>query len=167
MVLFILASVAAPFEKPGSLLPTLRLGVIDDARRRQRRRRLGLLAALMAGLLAAVLVLEGSPRAPVAPLQRPPAAAPQPPAEVVGWRVVLSREPYMGVSCGTPNSTACDRLGLAVWLKSPALRVSATLLGRRFALADRAWSGPARRAGRRMFAGFLAHAGLSSKLRLP
>ncbi len=43
---------------------------------------------------------------------------------------VLRRPPYMGLACPTPNSTACDRIGLAVWLKEPARSVTATIAGR-------------------------------------
>jgi hypothetical protein len=73
---------------------------------------------------------------------------------------VLSRDPYMGVSCPTPNSFACDRVGLAVWLREPALRVDAAIAGRELALDDPEWSEPAEDGARRMFAGFLQPAGL-------
>ena len=46
----------------------------------------------------------------------------------------LERAPYMGVSCAAPNSIGCDRVGLAVWLTRPAVRVTATVRGRTFAL---------------------------------
>jgi hypothetical protein len=36
----------------------------------------------------------------------------------------------MGVACPKPNSIACDRVGLAVWLAKPALRLDAAI-GRR------------------------------------
>ena len=45
-------------------------------------------------------------------------------------RAVLSRPPYLGVACPQANSIACDRVGLAVWLKHPAVRVVATIEGR-------------------------------------
>ena len=73
---------------------------------------------------------------------------------------VLSREPYMGVSCPIPNSFACDRVGLAVWLREPAVRVHAAIAGMGFELDDPEWSGPSERGERRMFAGFLQPAGL-------
>lgn len=44
-------------------------------------------------------------------------------------RQVLARAPYMGVACPTPNSIACDRIGLAIWLKEPARTVTATIAG--------------------------------------
>lgn len=52
---------------------------------------------------------------------------------------VLSRPPYLGVACPVPNSIACDRVGLAVWLRKPARRVSATIGRQRFALDDERW----------------------------
>jgi len=73
---------------------------------------------------------------------------------------VLSRDPYMGVSCRIPNSFACDRVGLAVWLREPATRVDAAIAGGEFELDDPEWSGPAEDGERRLFAGFLQPAGL-------
>jgi hypothetical protein len=73
---------------------------------------------------------------------------------------VLSRDPYMGVSCQVSNSFACDRVGLAVWLREPATRVRAAIADREFELDDPGWSGPAVDGQRRMFAGFLQPAGL-------
>lgn len=45
-------------------------------------------------------------------------------------RRFLRRAPYLGVSCPQPNSIACDRVGLAVWLKRSAARVTAMVDGR-------------------------------------
>jgi hypothetical protein len=42
---------------------------------------------------------------------------------------LLSRAPYVGVSCRRANSIPCDRVGVAVWLKRPAVGVSATIAG--------------------------------------
>lgn len=44
--------------------------------------------------------------------------------------LVFEREPYMGVACRRPNSIACDRVGLAVWLETPAKRLTASIAGR-------------------------------------
>lgn len=42
----------------------------------------------------------------------------------------LARDPYVGVACHQPNSTACGRIGIAVWLaRRHATRVDATLAG--------------------------------------
>ena len=43
---------------------------------------------------------------------------------------VLKRAPYAGVACPRANSIACDRVGVAVWLKGRATRVSAVAGGR-------------------------------------
>jgi len=76
---------------------------------------------------------------------------------------LLAGDPYLGVSCAMPNSIACDRVGLAVWLKRPASRVTAEIDGRRFALDD-----PEASARPEMFAGYLQPAGLrDGDLRVP
>ena len=134
--------------------------MIDDARRRQRRRRLVLsLVALAGALVAAVIVAER-------PATEPPAsqsAAPPPaPATLLPWKSVLTRVPYMGVACSTPNSTACNRIGLAVWLKRRAVAVDATVVGRRIALGIEHWS-----RGRRVFVGYLRGPGVGAELGIP
>jgi hypothetical protein len=78
----------------------------------------------------------------------------------VAPRRVLSRAPYLAVACPRPNRFACDRVGLAVWLRGAAVSVSATVDGRPLALDDARWSGPVHGGRRRMFAGFLHPAGL-------
>jgi hypothetical protein len=155
-----------PFPRLRGALPHIRLGVIDDARRRQRRRwHIGSALFALAALVTVAVAVDRSPSAPPA---APPKPAPAPAATpLVAWKTVLTRTPYMGISCGAPNSTECDRIGLAVWLKRPAVGVSATLLGRHIALDDSQWSGPARNHQRKMFAGFLPHAGLATRLGLP
>jgi hypothetical protein len=88
---------------------------------------------------------------------------PAPPELAAVWfppSRVLARTPYLGVACPEPNHFACDRVGLAVWLRAPALGVTATVDGRRLALDDPQWSGPAHDGRRRLFAGFLHPAGL-------
>ena len=47
---------------------------------------------------------------------------------------VLSRSPYMGIAVCHPSSSACYRVGLAVWLKRPAVSVTATIAGVRSSL---------------------------------
>jgi hypothetical protein len=71
----------------------------------------------------------------------------------------MAREPYMGIACGIPNSIACDRVGLAVWLKAPVRRVRAQIGGRWFVLGERL----APRAGQPRewrYSGFLQPAGM-------
>ena len=79
---------------------------------------------------------------------------------------VLARDPYMGVSCGIPNSIACDRVGLSVSLRQPAVAVTATIAGAPVRLDDRQWSGPRRSGLRTLFAGFLQPAGIISRMRV-
>lgn len=104
-------------------------------------------------LAAGLAVLTGCGDA-----ERDPSAVPTP-AQAEASEI-LSREPYMGVSCPEANTYACDRVGLAVWLAEPAVSVNAAIEGRALALDDPEWSGAAREDGRRMFAGFLQPAGL-------
>jgi hypothetical protein len=45
-------------------------------------------------------------------------------------RPLFTREPEVGVACpGMPNSIACDRVGVAVWLARPAVGMTATVEG--------------------------------------
>jgi hypothetical protein len=66
---------------------------------------------------------------------------------------LLSRAPYVGVSCRRANSIACDRVGVAVWLKRPAVGVTATIAGQTLQLRP-----PRSREG--WWEGFLQRAGL-------
>jgi hypothetical protein len=139
----------------------LNAGVIDEARRRQGRRRLVIavaVTALVLGVLTVRLVSGWQGRD--APLPG------QPSVVTVAPGAVLAGSPYMGVACHVPNSIACDRVGLAVWLRRPAISVSATIDGRPLRLDDAAWSGPMNRGRRSMFAGFLRPVGLVSMLHL-
>ena len=43
----------------------------------------------------------------------------------------LARTPYLGLRCPGANSIACDRVSLAVWLRKPTARLSATIEGMR------------------------------------
>jgi hypothetical protein len=77
---------------------------------------------------------------------------------------VLSQAPYMGVHCAVANSIACDRVGLAVWLKRRAYSVVAWIDGRRVLLD---WFGDQRiePAGlRKAFTGYLHPAGIVSSM---
>lgn len=89
----------------------------------------------------------------------PPPRATASPAEV------FVQDPYMGVSCSTPNSIACDRLGLAVWLDRPA-EVTANVAGATLKLDDPRWSYITRQGGKPLYvyAGFLQPAGLTTRL---
>lgn len=132
--------------------------LFEEARERARRRRRRQ-AAVLAGLLALVgagLAIHLGPggNGHLNDRREPNAVAVRP-------EQVLARRPYMGVSCRRANSIACDRVGLAVWTRSPARAVQATIAGRRLGLtADPAFVGPHQQGQPYMFIGFLHHAGL-------
>jgi hypothetical protein len=139
--------------------------LIDEAwnhrRRRYLRLMLLLLAAAVIGMLGAIAIPGGSGSTAgntLSPPPRPVAVAPS---------RVLSQSPYLGVKCPIPNSIACDRVGLAVWLKQPAVTVTATIAGARVALG---WFGDERLLspgfGHREFAGYLRPAGIVSRLHI-
>jgi len=70
----------------------------------------------------------------------------------------------MGVKCPVANSIACDRVGLAVWLKRPAMSVTATIAGAPLTLdhrGDLVYKGDRPRSA---FAGFLQPAGIVARL---
>jgi hypothetical protein len=77
---------------------------------------------------------------------------------------VFAKDPYLGVSCQLPNSIACDRVGLSVWLRRPAYAVSAAIAGAPLELNDPQWSGTERPGRRTVFAGFLQPAGITTRL---
>src|SRR3954464_4142111 len=122
MVLAILASsamaVSPTHPRPRAVLKAL----IEEARRRARKRRLIYAGAATTLLLtsAVVLALPGdsgriSDHAQPSPATSAPA------------HLALQRAPYIGVSCRTPNSIACDRVGLAIWLRRPGARLPPTI----------------------------------------
>lgn len=140
------------------------LGVIKEARRRQRRRRLAIALALLAALLTSTIVFGAggsvNPTGPLPHSRAGPRAGPfTSPAKV------FTQDPYMGVACHIPNSIACDRVGLAVWLRRPAI-VTATIAGARLKLNDQTWSYVAhdRRGALYVYAGFLQPAGITTRL---
>jgi hypothetical protein len=85
-------------------------------------------AAISVGLSSALR--DCSPRARRGACRRP-----------LPRRLLLRRAPYLGVRCRKANSIACDRVGLAVWLRAPALRLTATIDGRMFTLRPPATPG--------------------------
>jgi hypothetical protein len=90
---------------------------------------------------------------------------PGPPTPRVDARELLARTPYMGVACFTPNSIACDRVGLAIALRRAAAGVTARIGRRTFVLDDGQLPGSRPPQGvRRSFAGFLQPAGLRGGL---
>jgi hypothetical protein len=78
---------------------------------------------------------------------------------------VFWKDPYIGVACHIPNSIACDRIGLAVWLRRPA-SVTATIAGAPLKLNDPHWSYVSHSGHQTLYiyAGFLQPAGLTTRL---
>jgi hypothetical protein len=148
-------------DRPG---PDIELGVIRDARRRQRRRRVSAATAVLAVALAALIIGSNrggrdQPTRGLRPGSGPAAAKSEPPG------AVFAKDPYMGVACHAPNSVTCDRVGLSVWLRRPAI-VTATIAGAPLALNDPTWSYVAhsRRRTLHVYAGFLQPAGITTRL---
>ncbi|HEX3802738.1 MAG TPA: hypothetical protein VHV75_07875 [Solirubrobacteraceae bacterium] len=136
--------------------------LIDEAwdHRRRRHRRLAfavLLVATIAGLWA-ITTSRGN---------RPMTGRAAPRSTVVAPGRVLSQSPDLGVKCPIANSIACDRVGLAVWLKQPAMSVTATIAGAPVALD---WLGDEQLltpgVGHRDFEGYLQPAGIVSRLHI-
>jgi hypothetical protein len=138
----------------------LELGLITNARRRQRRRRVGILSLVLLGGLAGLFVgsigWQPGSRGGGAPAPRSIVAH-----EPAG--MAFAQPPYMGVACHVPNWTGCDRVGLAVWLRGPAT-VTASLAGKTITLNDPTWSYVARRGQLYVYAGFLRPARPTSSL---
>ena len=137
--------------------------LIYEAWEHRRRRHRALGVAGLAALSVAVLVIalsshgSGSTSGPLVP---------PPNAYVVRSSAVLSRSPYLGVSCRVPNSIACDRVGLAVWLKRPAVSVTATIAGVPLALNQHGPQPDHLPLARRVFYGYLQPAGIVSRLHI-
>src|SRR5579875_2414127 len=97
--------------------------LFGEARAHQRRRRARFAWACAAGL--ACVLAAWIATGPEVPGARPsrvrtPAVAPS---------AVFVRAPYLGVRCPLANSIRCDRVGLAIWLRRPAVRVRGTVAG--------------------------------------
>ena len=131
-------------------------GVIDQARRRQRHRRVGAVLVL-AGLGTAVLgYLSTGPRhiGGTGPL------GPAPAAEVDAPSLVLASGPELGCyRLNSLQSPPCRKIALAVWLKRPAVSVAARVSGLPMSL-EPAGAQYAKAGTAKMFAGFLESAAL-------
>jgi hypothetical protein len=135
--------------------------LIDEAweRRRRRYRRLAfwaLAAVAIAGILVST-TQRGDRAAPGGVTPRPTVVPPS---------RVLSQPPDLGVECPIANSIACDRVGLAVWLKQAAVSVTATVAGAPVALNSFGDEHMSPGMGRREFAGYLQPAGIVSRLHI-
>ena len=137
-------------------------GVIKEARARQSRHRV-VGAVVGVAVLAVVAYLGAGGGAGGAPS---PGSRPARPgtSTTEAAAVVFAQDPSMGVACHVPNWMGCDRVGLAVWLRHPAIAVTATIAGARLRLNNPEWSGPSHNGRRTMFAGFLQPAGLTTRL---
>jgi hypothetical protein len=131
--------------------------IIEEAWQHRRRRHRALGATALATIAAAAIVIamggHGSPF-----------GSSMPAPTVVAASAVLSRPPYMGVRCPGANSISCDRVGLTVWLKRPAVSVAATIAGAPLVLNHRdqfLWPGDPPHTS---FDGFLQPAGIISRL---
>lgn len=137
----------------------LSAGVIDAAWARRRRRvAIVTVCAAVVACGAALGIALRSPHLAAVGVDGAPRSLPA--------ASVFSQAPYMGVACRVANSTWCDRVGLAVWLRTPARAVSATIAGQPVALsATRAqpFLPPLARA-LTMFVGYLQPAGIVSRL---
>ncbi len=141
----------------------LNAGVVEAARRRQRRRRLRLSAALVLAIAVGAAARE-SLRGAGLPTKAIGSSAARPRVPFAAPATVLSQTPYMGVHCPQPDAITCDRVGLAIWLKRPAISVDATIAGQPLKLD---WFGEQPRFAstqpRTEFAGYLRPAGLTTR----
>jgi hypothetical protein len=136
------------------------LGVIGNARGRQRRRYLSTAAALLVCSGAATGFIAS--RTPSPPMLPPQAGE----ATRVAPATVLAQTPSMGVACLT---RACDAVGLAVWLRQPATHVSATIAGHPLTLTTRGaqlYLPPSRYRNGTMLVGYLTPLRAITPLRL-
>ena len=149
-------------------LPTvaaLQGGVIEDARARERRHRaVAVVVAVAIAALggAAYVGWGGGGSGQGSSASRSSAGSGR--ITTTAAAAVFARDPDMGVACHVPSWIGCDRVGLAVWLRHPAIAVTATIAGAALALNNPNWSGPAHSGRRTMFAGFLQPAGLTTRL---
>ena len=151
---------------PGTrALPRISAGVIDDARRHRRRRRRLIGVVIAATLAAGIVALQVATR----PQRQHVSATAHGSVPIVAPSTVLSRQPWIGISCPGRHSAAaiersaevplCSLAGLAINLRKPAVTVTATINGQTFKLDNRIWSSPPLSSGKRIsLAGFLEHA---------
>ena len=87
---------------------------------------------------------------------------------VAPWTSVLVDQPWIGVACPAPVpfnaaraiaiARACDRVGLAINLRTRAVTATATIGGQSFKLGSAAWSDPPVGGKHESLSGFLQHA---------
>jgi hypothetical protein len=135
--------------------------LLDEAWEHRRRRYRRLAFAILAAAAAVTLGLLASSRD-----HNFATSGTAPRSQAVTPSRVLSGPVYLGVRCPIANSIACDRVGLAVSLKRPAISVSATIAG---APVNLDWFGDQRLSSgsqHREFDGYLQPAGIVSRLHI-
>jgi hypothetical protein len=120
------------------LAPMELLWLFGEARSRQRKRRRRLAWSFVVVLACAIVV-----RAAIVGSESTPQDSRAIPT--VSPSAVFAQAPYMGVRCPRANSIACDRVGLAIWLRRPAAHVQGTIAGQPLVLD---WFGDEHRVGR-------------------
>jgi hypothetical protein len=146
--------------------------LIPEARRHRRRRWMwiaGTAAVMSVAALAVVLGLSasgGGGGGTSTQSSRVPRLLG--PGKIEAPRLVFRENPYMGISCSLPNPVACDRVGLIVRLRRPAV-VTATIDGLALSLNDPTWSGafPTGRPTIFIYAGFLQPAHMTTRMHVP
>jgi hypothetical protein len=143
------------------LAPMELVWLLGEARSRQRRRRRRLAWGVLAVLACTILI-----RAAIAgPGPTGAGGETRTSIPTVAPSTVFAKAPYMGVHCPRANSIACDRVGLAIWLRRPAVRVRGTIAGQPVVLD---WFGDEHRVGpqpaRRDLDGYLQPAHIVARL---
>jgi hypothetical protein len=140
------------------LAPMELVWLFGEARTRQRKRRRRV-AWTLVGVVACVIAMR------VAMVGLGSTTADSGTIPTVSPSAVFARAPYMGVHCPLANSIACDRVGLAIWLRRPAVHVRATIAGQPLVLD---WFGDEYRVGptpaRRELDGYLQPAHIVTRL---
>jgi hypothetical protein len=142
--------------------------LVPEARRHRRRRWMWTAAMMSVAALAVVLGLISASGGGGPPTQSSRVPRLLGPGRIEAPRLVFRENPYMGISCDLPNTVACDRVGLAVRLRRPAV-VTATIDGLALRLNDPTWSG-ADLTGRPpifVYAGFLQPADMTTRMHVP
>jgi hypothetical protein len=154
---------------PATDISELEAQLLFEEARRRRRRRMWTAAVMSAAALAVVLGLiasgGGGGGTPSQSSRVPRLLGP---GKIEAPRLVFRENPYMGISCGLSNPVACDRVGLIVRLRRPAV-VTATIDGLALSLNDPTWSGafPTGRPTIFIYAGFLQPADLTTRMHVP
>jgi hypothetical protein len=157
-----------PLSKiPGTAAEAAPKALFPEARQRRRRRWMWAVAVISVAALAVVLGLSalGGDGTPTQSSRIPRLLGP---GKIEAPRLVFRENPYMGISCSLPNPVACDRVGLIVRLRRPAV-VTATIDGLALSLNDPTWSGafPTGRPTIFIYAGFLQPAHMTTRMHVP